>query len=760
MAHCFYGRELYTHNRTPNEVMQPRPPILAHIARGLRRWAVLPALFLTAFLATLERAHAALQFDVFMGYDGMVREAGWFPVAVEVHNDGPSFNAVVELSASGFGNEQLRRVPIELPTNTRKRFIIPVFGAGGRFYQWSARLLDERGKVQQIREGLQPKFLPWETYLLGAVPRTFAGVPTLADDRQTRPDLKPQVARMAPEQFPDNPIALEGLDALYLNSERALSLKTDQIAALLTWIHEGGRVVISVEQLADVNSTPWLQQLLPCDLTDVVNVTVDEDLLQWLRSEPGTPAPATAPDRKRRPNRPAPRPAATAPQAEAEPGMDASFIDAQISVATGKLRDGRVVLSARNTPLLIEARRGRGEVKLLTFSPEREPFRSWKSRGVFWSKILQVPATRADATGYGGWSLDGVFGALIDSRQVRKLPVEWLLLLLVVYLVVIGPFDQWWLKKINRQMLTWITFPTYVVLFSLLIYFIGYKLRAGETEWNELQVVDILPRGQRTGLRGHTFASVYSSANATYPLSFAPPSAEAADQSYACLRGELLDLNMGGKEANRANVEQRGNVFRAEIFVPVWTSLLYVNDWFQPGTAPLTAALSQANGQTQLVVENLLDRKLTDARVVYGGFVYELGILAAGEKKAFPLDPGAGLRLENWVGQHSSRFQTACQERRNPLGDGQSGHLDDLPLNSMVASFSGQFPRVDNQRTFVAPWGMDLSPLVEQGDAILMAWDANHAYTSPLNQFKPVRLQRNALLRLAVAGHASGSASK
>ena len=41
--------------------------------------------------------------------------------------------------------------------------------------------------------------------------------------------------------------------------------------------------------------------------------------------------------------------------------------------------------------------------------------------------------------GYGGLSMDGVFGALIDSRQVRKLPVEWLLLLLLVYLIVIGP---------------------------------------------------------------------------------------------------------------------------------------------------------------------------------------------------------------------------------------------------------------------------------------------------------------------------------
>ena len=44
---------------------------------------------------------------------------------------------------------------------------------------------------------------------------------------------------------------------------------------------------------------------------------------------------------------------------------------------------------------------------------------------------------------------------MIDSRQVRKLPVHWLLLLLVVYLLVIGPVDQYSLKKIRRQMLTW-----------------------------------------------------------------------------------------------------------------------------------------------------------------------------------------------------------------------------------------------------------------------------------------------------------------
>src|ERR1043165_3170999 len=39
-------------------------------------------------------ADAALQFDVFLGYDGVVPNATWIPIVCEVKNDGPSFNGV------------------------------------------------------------------------------------------------------------------------------------------------------------------------------------------------------------------------------------------------------------------------------------------------------------------------------------------------------------------------------------------------------------------------------------------------------------------------------------------------------------------------------------------------------------------------------------------------------------------------------------------------------------------------------------------
>ena len=175
---------------------------------------------------------------------------------------------------------------------------------------------------------------------------------------------------------------------------------------------------------------------------------------------------------------------------------------------------------------------GHGTPPALASSPEREPFRSCKSRSWFWAKLVSVPEellVESETIRWGGPSIDALSGAMLDSRQVRKLPVAALLLLLVVYLAVIGPFDQWILKRTGKQMWTWVTFPVYVVLFSGLIYFIGYRLRAGDLEWNELQVVDQLPRAEGAALRGRTWVSVYSPEDARYRVVREQPSPNLPD---------------------------------------------------------------------------------------------------------------------------------------------------------------------------------------------------------------------------------------
>jgi len=713
----------------------------------VQRLAKLVAILFCCGLGFSPLARGALQFDVFLGYDGIVPEASWFPVACEIRNDGPSFNAFVEITSGQFNQTQVRRIPLELPTNTRKRVVIPVFSSS-RYATWNIRLIDEKDKVRAEELNKRPrKQTAWEIPMVGALARSVGGVPILPPIKPNQQEIQPVPARLQPSLFPDNPIALEGLNTLYLNSETALELKAGQRDALLAWLNGGGHLVVSIEQIADLGASAWLQELLPMDLASTANVKPSTALQNWMRTGailvPTNSLTLTNVTVRQSNRRSAQQRNVLGPNPFLELVSEDRFDQAEMLVFTGRQRDGAVVASVEGVPLIVQATRGRGKVTLLTFSAEREPFVSWKNRSWFWAKLSDIPVglyQTSDYNVYGGFSIDGVFGSMIDSKQVRKLPLTWLLVLLVVYLLVIGPLDQYWLKKINRQMLTWITFPAYVLIFSGLIYFIGFQLRAGDSELNELHIVDVLPRGEKAILRGRTYASIYSPANKRYAL--------VGEQPVATLRSEFMSSYSGAEETGRATVTHRGNNFVADVMVPVWTSQLFVSDWLQPVDVPMKISVVRNGANWDVIVENRLDRAIADARVVFDGQVYLVGGIPARQTKKIQIETGKGILLKEFVRQNGSQFFQAVQSRRQTFGNAQ--RVLDVPLGTMAASFNSQLSDGSANQFFVSPNGLDLSKLAEQGSVILLAWDAGHSLTKPLNKFTPRRSHSDTLLRLVV----------
>lgn len=708
-------------------------------------------------------ANAALQFDVFLGYDGVVPNATWIPIVCEVKNDGPSFTGVVEVDSDAGNSAQTRKMVVELPTGTLKRFTIPVISTARNYQKWDVRLLDERGKVRAEQLSLPVrKEVASGTPILGALPRTANFTPTLLPiKQQQQAGLQPAAARLLPTIFPDNPLVLEGMTALYLNSAKAAELRLrepNQVEALYRWLNAGGHLIVGVEQISDVTSTPWLDQLFPVELKDIKTVHRHPELQEWLKTggwTTNTSRPTRMPtinypgQRKNRPQFPQQFPQPQANISGENPfnslESDPNFEVADIQLAVGNVRDGQVVQGSEDTPLMITANRGRGRITVLMFSPEREPFRSWKNLPTFWTKLADVPGDLYAASDFNYRSevgSDGVFGAMIDSRQIHKLPVEWLLLLLIVYLVVIGPLDQFWLKKIGKPMLTWITFPCYVVMFSLLIYFIGYRLRAGESEWNELHLVDVFVNGENAQLRGRTYASIYAPANQRYEIQ--------GDEKYATLRGEVVPIQFYGasQSTEKANVIQNGDTFKAEIFIPVWTSQLFISDWWQPAAIPLNVIVTPQSDQGwQVKAENRTDHKLTNAKLAIEGYLMELGDIAANETKVFKVARGQGVSLKDFVATHGQNFAMAAHSRQRSFGGSESGQIGDMPNSAVAASFLSQ---LDTPETFVCPPGLDMSSVIAHGSAVIFAWAADYTPVKPLYHSTPKRAHQNTMWRVTV----------
>lgn len=705
-------------------------------------------------------ARADVRFDVFPGYDGTGREAAWFPITCEIFNEGPPIRAIIEVSPGNYGKGQTQRVPVELPTGTLKRIVIPAFMPNRYPTPWDVRLLDERGRVVKDALGVQPqRTVGWETKIIGSLPRAASGVVSLRTIKRNQPDMQPASTRFQPAMLPDNPLLLESLDAIYLNSETVASLRSSQVNALIAWMNAGGHLIVAIEQVSDVSGATWLKNIMPVEPKDIVPVGSHYELTRWVRDgtivtnlvtegdsqvfSPGMP-PVNVKQKKKSKAQNPPQ-VADVQEAFSDIGKDAAFEAAEIRVVTGELRDGKAVVSVSGLPLIVTANRGLGRITALMFSPEREPFKSWKDLPTFWTKMLDVPMELYTSTtyypGYGSGA-DGIFGAMLDSRQVHKLPVGWLLVLLVVYLLVIGPFDRIWLKKINRPMLTWITFPCYVIFFSGLIYFIGYRLRAGESELNELHVVDVLKNGERAELRGRSYMSIYSPSNAKYPMQ--------SSLKFATLRGEYLASGRG-QGADKTELLHTGDNFKADLFVPVWTSQLCLSDWWTSGELPLTASIKSKADGWSVTVENHSSKSVTVARLVVNRLIFDIGTLSPGEKKTLELDQSNAISTDNFVRNLAGEYQSVLQQRQYAFGSSGGGHIDDLPSASMAVSLLGEVASVHGGMNFPASPGLDLSASVKDGSALLLAWSPDSTPVAAINQFKTKRTKSNTLWRMPVS---------
>ena len=667
--------------------------------------------------------NAEVRFDVFMGFSGKARNGEWFPVTVEIENDGPTFSGEIEIKPSSF-NEQSIRYKIELPNNTRKRLSIPVFNNSN--YRWNAKLLND-GKVVSKNDNLRIDSIPWFSKLFAAVSDQQSSGPVLPETRfknnNANRRFSPVVVNIQADIFPDNPVTLHGLSSLYLNSKRAINFRAEQASAVSIWVRSGGHLILGIDQPSDITGTPWLRELLNTQFGLIQNLEVGPLIRDWL-SNAGYPVGA----------------------------IDEEFNTKFLNATPVRLKDGKTLMSFDGETLIANANRGLGQVTILGFNPEREPIRSWENRAWLWARLADIDSewfvSEKPPRDYGRMNVDGLYGMMIDSRQVSKLPVIWLILLLITYLVIIGPVDRIWLKRINKQMLTWLTFPIYVIFFSFLIYYIGYRLRAGQLEINELHIVDVLP-GDQVALRGRSYASIYSPSNKDYLMGGSLALGAFRNESSSFSNGAgnqplLIGLSPGKLEAKAR--------------VPIWTSRLFSSEWVSGSEVNIQASVTKQNNDTyQLEILNGLRKPIVGAAfVALQRIVYDESInITPGERGLLELKRSDS-KVRDVISGFSSNIRNSIQSRNRAFGNAELSRMDLGLMNIVTGSFPGmlelegikQFKKDVNQ--FDSSGGMDISEYLERDGSVLFVFVEDQSPISSTGLFESKLRKSHSLYRIPI----------
>jgi hypothetical protein len=461
------------------------------------------------------------------------------------------------------------------------------------------------------------------------------------------------------QALPDHWFGYSPVDLLILTTGNRdftsllLNERENRKEALAEWVRRGGRLVLSFGRNQDMipELLQRLQMDLPVTLRGPVSLPELSAVSGWISdaTSTATPSLANAPPRGKRGQPPPPVEVA---RMERKPKGELEMI------APSRERTDSPLLIAR-------APYGLGQVILVAFDLDGPPFTSWGGEGEFW-KLLQrttrtKPTEMAVTTAYRANTVDqnddlaaSLERELENFQDIPVISFGWVALFILIYILVVGPLDYFFLKKVVKRLeLTWITFPTIVLIVSAAAYYAAYSLKGNDLRINKVDLVDL--DFQTNRIYGNTWFTLFSPRIQLYTVGVEPgvipesASRGATNQSLVSWMGRP-DTSYGGYNRPRSqSLFRRTYDYAPEatgmqgVPIQVWSTKSFSASWERPFDAarpPVESNLRQLTSQQGVEgsITSHLAAPLEDAVLIYGegrldAKVYLLGTLFPGTPK-------------------------------------------------------------------------------------------------------------------------------
>lgn len=634
----------------------------------------------------------------------------WTPVWVQLEAGDERFQGVMELVVpDDTSTPTTVRQPIDLGPRETQRYTVYT-RPGTNDPDFEIRLLDASRRVRpiQVNGTSLARFdhLPADVTLVLTIgnPQGVDQVPALpgfATDKN-QADHGVSVARVdaASGHVPGRWQGYDAARAVVLDTNDATALaRLDSLQgrALTDWVRRGGHLVIAVGANWQKVRDSVLGPILPAVPTGQVRIN---DLGALESFVAGSTKPITP------------------------PGAPAAMVTKLEEIEE---RGGKVLSRGLGVPLIVRGTHGFGRITLIALDVDQRPFAKWDDKALFWVRAIdlrrQETSTDTNAPAFGGpgrmyrSGLSDLSTRLRQSLEqfegVKLISFGWVAFFIFLYILLIGPGDYLFLKKVVKRMeLTWVTFPLIVLTVSLLAYYAAYVVKGNELKVNKVDVVDVLlPPGPdnavpASGLvRGTTFLDIFSPQNRDYGMSIVPmpldrdvpaggelPTKPPAGTETMLTWFGVPELGFGGMGggsqmtfagAGYDYLPPGGAEALDGVRVPIWSTRCLTGRWLAPApAAPLIDADIRPRGPDRLegTVTNRSGMALTDAILAYNKQVYIVGTIAAGATVRVELQQDR--QLSGHLRSKTANYLTAGADY-NAYGDTGTINRADLLLDLM-----------------------------------------------------------------------------
>ena len=570
----------------------------------------------------------------------MFKAGQWTPVYVTIEGKGALRDAVLTVQSVDSAedlNDYPMPIPLvefsaESPVHTFLTYTRP-----GKIETAISVRLQANGRDLCQAAEVNPYALQSNYYLYLMLGARLPGVrlPGMSEKEELRRSEIAAIDRV--EELPDKWFGYNSADVVVLttgDSGFIDGLLSDEVkrSALFEWVRRGGKLLLSVgkNQGLLANREP-LKALLPVDL---VGISTPKSLRVDFKT-------VSADDLAD----PLGKNLIDLTKFEKKPGRGVREVATYV--------DGN-----KNGPLIVQAPYGLGRVTVAAIDLDQPPFTRWKGQGAFWEQLLVESGplySSARADDYSGMvslqEQNDIVSRLqrsLDSFDgVPIIPFYLVALFILVYIVIVGPLDYFFVKKIiKRPELTWVTFPLVVLVVSAASYFTAYALKGDAQQINKVDLIDI--DEQTDTIQGTSWFSIFSPHIQNYTIGVEPADGWGVVKQDAAhgVSLPLVSWFARGDERGRHSLFRRSYEYDIEhgglvrVPIQVWSTKGFQATWsgrFDPTQPPVRSGLFSTPADRSNLggdVTSFLPANLEDAVLLHRGAVYNLGTLIPGAANA------------------------------------------------------------------------------------------------------------------------------
>ncbi len=562
-------------------------------------------------------------FQVNAGFESHYRDGNWVPVQITLRNDGPDFNGMLSLItptpqfqlAGSQGTPSNYQVPISLANGAQKQvtMYLPLYFD---VQNVTVKLLDSNGHIVGTQTAPLIPLMPGDVFIgvLSDQSSGFSSLSTLPLPNQGGSII---LEFLNANTMPAMSAALKNFNIIVMDNFTTTNLSAIQLNALQNWTNQGGSLIL-------VGGPEWHRTLgtLPAGLIPI----------QVYGSSTIPAGTVLLP------------PGGSATTGSGKHNIAAS-VQSPVSISAATLKpsgndnESEVILASSATPLIVQKQQEQGTIIYLAYDPTLEPILGWQGVGLLWDSLLlrslgdQLLPHLGISPGLGN-SIQQVqpilanrMSGFLQSLLPSSIPPPWrtLGILLLCYLLVLGPVRFLLVKRLKGRYWSWRIILSSIVIFSLLSYGLAYIEKGSSILSDSISIAQFSQNG--TSVHISTYLGVFVPNEGNYQVQIPGNTlVQPSPDNFSTSAGPIT-----GAHTTVVPLQNSSDVNLQD--VNIWTLHTILAEQDRQVHQGLVSQLTLQNGSLVGTVRNTFNYALNDTFLLMPNDAFSLGHMAAGETK-------------------------------------------------------------------------------------------------------------------------------